>query len=203
MFRGCRLPRRMNPNTPLKQSFGCSSLWTPEWALLTFAGHNYILLFIQVVFVELGVAAATLERRRGLEDVPQRSRADLTAGREMVERVDELVALVADVRGSIAKRRGLRCRLLLALALAFVVVQDLESEKTPRAVHLRVTDLLRKPVRDLPGKSWGFLWRLHGTHQFELQVGHETAYWKGQRDGEVKSAGSLSLIWYFWFELKI
>lgn len=77
----------------------------------------------------LGVAAAALERRRRLEDVPQGPRAGLAAGREVVEREDELVALVADVGGALAVRRGLRRRLLLTLALALVGVQDLGGKK--------------------------------------------------------------------------
>lgn len=82
-----------------------------------------------MVLVALGVAAAALERRRRLEDVPQGPRAGLAAGREVVEREDELVALVADVGGTLAVRRGLRCRLLVTLALALVGVQDLGGKK--------------------------------------------------------------------------
>lgn len=73
----------------------------------------------------LGVAAAALEGRRGLEDVPQGAGADLAAGREVVEGEDELVALVADVRESFAERRGLHYDLLIAFNLAFVSIQDL------------------------------------------------------------------------------
>lgn len=73
----------------------------------------------------LGVAAAALKGRRGLEDVPQGAGADLAAGREVVEGEDELVALVADVRGSFAERRGLHYDLLVAFNLAFVSIQDL------------------------------------------------------------------------------
>lgn len=73
----------------------------------------------------LGVAAAALEGRRGLEDVPQGAGADLAAGREVVEGEDELVALVADVGGSFAKRRLLHNDLLIAFNLAFISVQDL------------------------------------------------------------------------------
>lgn len=76
----------------------------------------------------LGVAAAALEGGRRLEDVPQRPGAGLAAGREVVEREDELVALVADVGGAVAERRGLHYDLLLPLALTFVGVQDLERE---------------------------------------------------------------------------
>lgn len=70
----------------------------------------------------LGVAAAALEGRRGLEDVPQGAGADLTAGREVVEGEDELVALVANVGGSFPERRGLHHDLLVAFNLAFVSV---------------------------------------------------------------------------------
>lgn len=73
----------------------------------------------------LGVAAAALEGRRGLEDVPQGAGADLAAGREVVEGEDELVALVANIRGSFTKRRLLHYDLLVAFDLAFVSVQDL------------------------------------------------------------------------------
>lgn len=73
----------------------------------------------------LGVAAAALEGRRGLEDVPQGAGADLAAGREVVEGEDELVALVANIRGSFTKRRLLHYDLLIAFDLAFVSVQDL------------------------------------------------------------------------------
>lgn len=47
----------------------------------------------------------------------------------MVERWNELVALVADVGGTIAERRGLHHNPLIAFALAFVGVQDLGKRK--------------------------------------------------------------------------
>lgn len=50
----------------------------------------------------LGVAAMALEGRRGLENIPQGSSAGITAGGEVVERKDELVALVVDVSRTIA-----------------------------------------------------------------------------------------------------
>ena len=78
-----------------------------------------------MVLVTLGVAAPALEGRGGLEDVQQGPRARLAAGREVVERGDELVALVGDEGGPLAKRHRLRRKLLLALILAFVGVQDL------------------------------------------------------------------------------
>lgn len=73
----------------------------------------------------LGVAAAALKGWRGLENVPQGPRAGLTAGGEVVESEDELVALVADVGGTLAVRRGLDYDFVIALALPFVGVQDL------------------------------------------------------------------------------
>lgn len=73
----------------------------------------------------LGVAAAALEGRRGLEDMPQGAGADLAAGREVVEGGDELVALVANVRRSFTKWRLLHYDLLISFNLAFVGVQDL------------------------------------------------------------------------------
>lgn len=78
----------------------------------------------------LGVAAAALEGRRRLEDVPERTSAGLAAGGEVVEREDELVALVADVGGTVAVRRGLHHHLLVALALALVGVQDLRKQRS-------------------------------------------------------------------------
>lgn len=77
----------------------------------------------------LGVAAAALEGRGGLKDVPQGAGAHFAAGREVVEGEDELVALVANVRGSFAKRRLLHYDLLITLDLALVRVQDLPKEE--------------------------------------------------------------------------
>lgn len=90
--------------------------------ILTLAGNNNFLLLVQMVLVALGVAAAALEGRRGLEDVPQGAGADLAAGREVVEGEDELVALVANVRVSFTERRGLHRDLLVAFNLAFISV---------------------------------------------------------------------------------
>lgn len=75
----------------------------------------------------LDMAAAALEGRRRLKDVPQRPGARLAARGEVIEREDELVALVADVGGALAEGRGLHEDLLIALALALVGVQDLEG----------------------------------------------------------------------------
>lgn len=44
----------------------------------------------------------------------------------MIEREDELMALVADVGGAIAIWRGLHYNLLISLTLAFIGIQDLE-----------------------------------------------------------------------------
>lgn len=81
-----------------------------------------------MVFVALCVAAAALEGRRRLEDVPQRPRAGVTGGGEVVQGGDEFVALVADVVWTF-----IRCRFdhhfLIAFTLAFVGVQDLIEEK--------------------------------------------------------------------------
>lgn len=96
-------------------------------SVLTLAGNDDFLLPVQVVLVALGVAATALEGGRGLEDVPQGAGADLAAGREVVEGGDELVALVADVRGPVAERRGLHHDVLIAFDLAFVRVQDLRK----------------------------------------------------------------------------
>lgn len=73
----------------------------------------------------LCVAAAALEGRWGFEDVPQRPSAGLTAWGEVIEREDELMALVADVGGAIAIWRGLHYNLLISLTLAFIGIQDL------------------------------------------------------------------------------
>lgn len=100
-----------------------------EEPALTLARHDDLLLPVQVVLVALGVAAAALECRRRLEDVPQGPRAGLAAGREVVQGEDELVALVADVGGPLAVRHRLRGRLLVTLALALVSVQDLGGRK--------------------------------------------------------------------------
>lgn len=86
----------------------------------------------------LGVTAAALEGRRGLEDVPQWPSAGLAAGREVIEGEDELMALVADVGGAIAKRRGLHYDLLFPFALTFVGVQDLGRGKKGDATLLKI-----------------------------------------------------------------
>jgi len=73
--------------------------------------------------VALDVAAAALEGLRRLEDVPQGLGAGLAVGRKVVERGDELVALVGQAVGLVPLGPALQLRLLPALAL--VGIQDL------------------------------------------------------------------------------
>lgn len=98
-------------------------------SILTLAGHDNFLLFVQVVFVALGVAAAALEGRWRLENVPQGPSAGLTAGGEVVESEDELVALVADVGRTVTVWRGLHHDFLVTFDLSFIGVQDLVERK--------------------------------------------------------------------------
>lgn len=105
---------------------------------LTFAGYNNLLLSVQVVFVALGVAAAALEGRRGLENVPQGSSTSLTAGGEVVESEDELVSLMADVGGTIAMRCLLDNNLLVSFTLGFIGIQDLEEDTSLSAVSRKL-----------------------------------------------------------------
>lgn len=99
----------------------------PRHGRLTLARRDDLLFPVQVVFVALGVAAAALEGRRRLEDVPQRPGAGLTVGGEVVESGDELVALVADVGGTLAKWQGLH--FLVTFTLSLIGIQDLEKEE--------------------------------------------------------------------------
>lgn len=80
----------------------------------------------------LDMAASTLQGGRGLEDVPQRLGAGLAAGGEVVQRGDELVALVGQTVGLVPLRRRLHLRLLPALSL--VGVQDLHGRKAESAI---------------------------------------------------------------------
>lgn len=96
---------------------------------LTLAGHNHFLLSVQVIFVALGVAAATLQGGRGFKDVPQRSSTGLTARGEVVQSGDELVALVTYVGRSVTKRCGLHDDLLVPFDFTFIGVQDLKGKK--------------------------------------------------------------------------
>lgn len=93
----------------------------------TFAGSNNFFFFVHVVFVALSVAAAALQGRRRLEDVPEWPRAGLTAGREVIQSRDELVALVADVGGTLPKWQRLSRKLLVTFNFSFISIQDLEK----------------------------------------------------------------------------
>lgn len=90
------------------------------------ARHNHFLFSVQMVLMALDMAASALERGRRFEDVPQRTGTGLAARREVVQSGDELVALVVDVRQTLAVRHRLHRRLLITFALTFVGVQDLE-----------------------------------------------------------------------------
>lgn len=61
--------------------------------------------------------------------MPQWPSAGLAAGWEVVESEDELVALVADVGGTVTIRRGLHNNLRFTLYLTFIGVQNLGQEK--------------------------------------------------------------------------
>lgn len=198
---GCVLTNYVHPNiwTVLqinaRETSGFTvqvKIFTNSWqSILTLARCDNFLLSVKVVFVALGVAAAALEGRRGLEDVPQWPSADLAARGEVIESEDELVAFVADIGGAIAIRCGLHYNLLFTFALAFISIQDLDKKEWESS---RIRELYRlregegaerkeykKGSSSLPGISLEFLWHLHGTHQFEWQVGRETAYCRRQR----------------------
>lgn len=95
--------------------------------LPTFAGSDDLLLLVHVVLVALDVAAAALQGRRRLEHVPQRLGAGLAVGGEVVERGDELMALVADVAGLLSDGQRVHGELGLLFALAFVGIKNLDS----------------------------------------------------------------------------
>lgn len=80
-----------------------------------------------MVLVTFDVAAPALEGRRRFEHVPQRLGARLAVGGEMIQRVDELVAFVADVAGLLTDGQRLHGELGLLLTLAFIGVKNLES----------------------------------------------------------------------------
>lgn len=80
-----------------------------------------------MVLVALDVAAPALESGRRLEHVPQRLGARLAVGGEVVQRGDELVALVADVAGLLSDGQRLHGKLWLLFALALIGIKDLES----------------------------------------------------------------------------
>lgn len=77
-----------------------------------------------MVLVTLDVAAPALQGGRRLEHVPQRLGARLAVAGEVVERGDELMALVADVAGLLP---DLYRELGLLFALALVGVEDLSA----------------------------------------------------------------------------
>lgn len=93
---------------------------------LTFARRDDLLLLVHVVLVALDVAAPALQGRRRLEHVPQWLGACLTVGGEVVQRGDELVALVADVAGLLSDGQRLHGKLRLLFALSLVGVKNLE-----------------------------------------------------------------------------
>lgn len=125
-------------------------LFGSRHVIIHLARHDNVLLLVQVIFVALDVAATALQGGRRFEDVPQGACAGLTAGGEVIQGEDELVALVVDVGRAVAVRRRLHYHLLFALTLALVVVQDLEY---PRyflgvgAVHVGLSD--RSGVKQL------------------------------------------------------
>lgn len=66
--------------------------------------------------------------------MPQGPSAGLAAGGEVVESEDELVALVADVGGTVTIRRGLHNNLRFTFYFTFVGVQDLGQERFEREI---------------------------------------------------------------------
>lgn len=93
----------------------------------TFARGDDVLLLVQVVFVALDVAAATLQRWRRLEDVPQRLGAGLTVGGKVVECGDELVSFVWEAVGFVTLWHRLHVGLLPAFSL--VGIENLYEEE--------------------------------------------------------------------------
>ena len=73
----------------------------------------------------LDVAAAALQGRWGLEDVPQGLGAGLAVCGEVVKRGDELMTFVGQAVGLVALRDRLHVRLLPALPL--IGIQDLKA----------------------------------------------------------------------------
>lgn len=78
-----------------------------------------------MIFVALDVAAPAFQGRWWFEHVPQRFRARLTVGGEVVKCGDELVALVADVSGLLPNWQRLHWKLWLFFALAFIGIKNL------------------------------------------------------------------------------
>lgn len=101
----------------------------------TFARGDHVLLLVQVVFVALDVAAATLQGWRRLEDVPQRLGAGLAVGGKVVQCGDELVAFVWETVGFVPLRNRLHVRLLPAFSL--VGIQNLYMEERSTAGQRR------------------------------------------------------------------
>lgn len=95
-------------------------------ALPTFAGSDDLLLLVHVVLVALDVAASALQSRRRLEHVPQRLGARLAVGREVIERGNELVTLVADVAGLLSD--GLHRKLRFLFTFTFIRIKDLSGD---------------------------------------------------------------------------
>lgn len=89
---------------------------------LTFARYDDVLLFVHVVLVAFDVAAPAFQSGGRLEHVPQRLGARFAVGGEVVERGQELVALVADVAGLLP---DLHWELRLLFTLTLVGVEDL------------------------------------------------------------------------------
>lgn len=75
----------------------------------------------------LHVAAATLQSRRRLEDVPQRFGARLTVGREVIQGGDEFVPFVWETVGLVSLRNRLHVHVLPALPL--IGIQNLVRER--------------------------------------------------------------------------
>lgn len=102
-----------------------------------------------MVLVAFDVAAPALQSRRRLEHVPQWLGARLTVGGEVVERGDELVALMADVAGLLSNGQRLHGKLRLLFALAFIGIKNLESrENEDRGFLYRLLHLIAiKPMR--------------------------------------------------------
>lgn len=93
---------------------------------LTFAWSDDLLFLVHVVLVALDVAAPALQSRRRLEHVPQWLGARLTVGGEVVERGNELVALMADVAALLSNGQRLHGKLRLLFALALIGIKNLE-----------------------------------------------------------------------------
>lgn len=122
---------------------------------LTSTGRDDLLLLVHMVLVALDVAAPALQGGRRLEHVPQRLGARLAVGGEVVERRDELVALVADAAGFLPDGQRLHGELRLLLALPLIGVKNLEKgglkeerlKKKKKKVYYRVVRFSRTYTR--------------------------------------------------------